>query len=310
MPDNDIEAGGSLLVPHMLFGTFRRESSGYRTVCRSPGVGEAMAKGAQRLCEGWGSCVEAGFTKAVVHHALPVTERSGDQRLYFLAIRVTNLGTDHKGRPGALSFHVAFFDEDGYARVGFEPFRLDQSGALVGSWDGRESWPPLFVEPSSLPAPPAPDLDPVVLRVLREHLIHVLAGHALRFSGRLPSVESDDHVALLFRLLPWSTRRRIAAATFTFSARRDYALAVEHGEHVRIDLARPHPLPSLPRDLPPAAAAYADEAIEALRLRDLARLQALARTANPHAVQPPPAAPQAPRSVLGRLFGFERRTNS
>ena len=310
MPENDSEAGGSLLVPHMLFGTFRRESSGYRTVCRSPGVSEAMARGAQRHCEGWGGCVEAGFTRAVVHQVLPVTERSGDRRLYFLAIRVTNLGTDHKGRPGALCFHVAFFDEDGYARVGFEPFRLASAGALLGDWDGRDSFAPLFVEPSGLPAPATGDLDPGHLRLLRDHLVHVMAGHALRYSGRLPTPSSDDHVALLFRLLPWAARRRMAAATFTFSARRDYALAVEHGEQGRIDLTRPQPLPSLPRDLPPAVAAYADEAIEALRLHDLRRLQALARSANPYAVQAPPAGPQEPRSVLGRLFGFERRTNS
>jgi hypothetical protein len=305
------DAGGTdtLLVPHMLFGSFRRESSGYRTVCRSPGVSEAMAKGAQRHCEGWGSCIEAGFRGALVHQVLPVTERSGERRLFFLAIRVTNLGTDHKGRQGALCFHVAFFDEDAYARVGFEPFRFGRSGFLLGDWDGRDSAPPLFVETSRLPPAPAPEVEAGALPGLRGHLVHLLAGHGLRFVGRLPSAASDAHVELIFRLSPWSWRRRAAAATFTFNARRDYALAVEHGEHGQVDPLRPQPLPSLPRDLPPGVGAYADEAIDALRRRDVGRLQSLARSADPHAVQPPPAAPPERRSVLGRIFGFERRTN-
>jgi GTPase-associated protein 1, N-terminal domain type 2 len=303
MSDSEAEEGGALLVPHMLFGTFRRESTGYRTVCRSPGVSEAMAKGAQRHCEGWGSCVESGFTTAVVHQVLTAGERDGEKRLYLLAIRVTNLGTDHKGRQGALCFHIAFFDEESYRRVGFEPFLLDRSGALVGDWDGRDAWPPLVVDPATLPAPPARCADPKLLPVLRDHLLHVLAGHSLRFAGRLPSPASDEHVALLFRLLPWASRRRMATATFTFSARRDYALAVEYSEGGRVDPLRPQPLPSLPRDLPAAVTAYVDEVIGALTLHDTDRVQALARTANPHAVLPPPAAPQDRRSVLGRLFG-------
>jgi len=310
MQHDDEGADGPLLVPHMLYGTFRRESTGYRTVCRSPGLGDALARGAQRFCEGWGGCVEAGFTTAVAHQALSTTEPSGEARLRFLVIRVTNLGTDHKGRQGALCFHVAFFDEDAYARVGFEPFTFNQSGSLLGDWDGRASWPPLFIDPASLPQPTAPDVDQALLPVLRDHLLHLLAGHALRFAGRLPSAASDQHVALLFRLLPWSSRLKLAAATFTFSSRRDYGLAVEHSEHGRVDPLRPQPLPSLPRDLAQAVTAYADEMIDALGRRDLGRIQTLARSSNPHAVPPPPAAHPEPRSVLGRLFGRDRRTTS
>lgn len=308
MPDDQDPADGALLVPQMLFGTFRRESGGYRIVCRSPGVSEAMARGAKRQCEAWGSCIESGFAKAVVHQILNVTEASGEPRLYFLAIRVTNLGTDQAGRPGALCFHVLFFEEDAYARVAFEPFLLDRAGLLVGDWDGRDSWPPLYVEPGRLPAATAAPADGAVLTALRQQLLHLLAGHPVRFAARLPTTASDEHVALLFRLTPWSARRRMAAASFTFSSRRDYALAVEHSDQGRLDLLRPQPLPSLPHDLPPGVTAYVDDLLEALRRHDLGGAQALARSAKPHAVQPPPTAEPARRSLLGRLFGGEGRT--
>ncbi len=232
-----------MLLEQFVYGSFPFWDRGYDVLARSPGCRPEWVAEALTACRQYGEA-PSGVEPSPALFAI----RLG--RGPWGIVGVGPQGSDDRGRPGALAFHVLIVPDRDYRRAGSDPFGF--SGALRRDWSAGTTLGPL---PWSVEAPRQAVGPPGDTRA--RSIVTAME------SGRRVALESAGPIDGLAREvwagLPEKVRRRAAVATWAYgNANRFDLVAVPRLAGVALDrsYADPASLDNGPFAAPPALPLY------------------------------------------------------
>lgn len=189
----------TIRLEQLVYGSFPFWDRGYDVLARSPGCRADWASEVVAACRRFGEA-PSGVTPAPALFSLPLA--SGPRAI----VGVEPLGSDDRGRPGALAFHALLVEPADYRKAGSDPFAF--VGAIRREWSlgatlEAIAWP---VEAQKLATTPASPRTRRIAEALSK--------------GRRVALESPAPIDSLARevwpRLPESVRRKGSVATWAF----------------------------------------------------------------------------------------------
>lgn len=188
-----------------VYGSFAEHGGGYGIVSHSPGCRPDWLAALRRVCERFGERPRhVTATGALI--ACNVSTSA------WMVVRVQELGTDDRGRPGALGFHAFFLHPRDYRNLGGAPFPLVE---LFGA--ARRSEIPLqaAVTPfGNEEFATTPESERIAGEIARGHRCVLESAEPIRSLAET-----------IWRQLPLRVRLRRSLATWVFANEADYDLA-------------------------------------------------------------------------------------